>query len=81
MLRRRTLGIVTPSERTERLAVLAAEARAAQEAGRGWEAGEAWRRYELVRDGGRDPDELLTEGVALSRMAIALLAQAERPES
>lgn len=71
---------MTQSERSERLAAVAAEAHAAEAAGRGWEAGEAWRRYELVRDGGRDPDELLAEGLALSRMAIALAAQAERSE-
>jgi hypothetical protein len=40
-------------------------------------AGEIWRRYELVRDGGRDPDELLAEGVALSKTAIELAPQAE----
>jgi hypothetical protein len=38
-------------------------------------AGESGRRYELVRDGGRDPDELLAEGIALSAMAIDLADQ------
>jgi len=37
-------------------------------------AGEAWRRYRLIRDAARDPDELLAEGIALSRRAIELAA-------
>jgi hypothetical protein len=37
-------------------------------------AGEAWRRYRLIRDAARDPDELLAEGVALSEQALALAA-------
>ena len=35
-------------------------------------AAAAWRRYRLIRDAARDPDELLAEGVALSEQAIAL---------
>lgn len=35
-------------------------------------AAESWRRYRLIRDAARDPDELLAEGVALSEQAIAL---------
>jgi hypothetical protein len=66
---------VTPEQRAQELERLAAEARAAEEAGAGWRTGEIWRRYELVRDGGRDPDELLVEGIALSRIAIDLAAQ------
>lgn len=65
-------------ERAQELQRLAADARLAGERGDGWTAGELWRRYELVRDGGRDPDELLAEGVALSQMAIELARQAER---
>jgi hypothetical protein len=68
--------LVTEEERTRELARLAAEAREAQERGEAWAAGEIWRRYELVRDGGRDPDELLAEGVALSKAAIDLARQA-----
>ena len=73
----RTLCEVTPSERMQELARLSA---AAQQAGAdedGWRAGEIWRRYELVRDAGRDPEELLAEGIALSRLAIELAEQAE----
>lgn len=71
---------MTDGERSERLARLAGEARDAEGRGDGWAAGEAWRRYELVCDAGRDPDELLAEGVALSRLALDLAAQAERNE-
>ena len=54
---------------------LAAQAVAAGQRGDGWDANEMWRRYGLVRDGGRDPDELLAEGVALSRFAMDLAAR------
>ena len=64
-------------ERVARLSELAAEASAAEARGYGWGAGDAWRRYELVRDGGRDPDELLAEGIALSRLALDLAGQAD----
>jgi hypothetical protein len=37
-------------------------------------ADEEWRRYRLIRDGGRDPDELLAEGIALSVQAAELAA-------
>jgi len=68
---------MTVAERSERLALLASRAGRAEEAGRGWEAGKLWREYELVRDGGRDPEDLLAEGIALSRMAIDLASQAD----
>jgi hypothetical protein len=34
-----------------------------------------WRRYRLIKDATRDPDELLKEGVALSAAAIKLASQ------
>jgi negative regulator of sigma E activity len=49
-------------------------ARAAEASGDDVAAGEAWRRYRLIRDAARDPDELLEEGIALSRSAIELAA-------
>ena len=60
--------------RSERLTEIAARATAAETRGDGWAANAAWREYELVRDAGRDPDELLAEGLALSRMAVELAA-------
>jgi hypothetical protein len=64
-------------QRARELERLARQAHEAQANGKGWEAGDIWRRYELVRDGGRDPDDLLAEGVALSRVAIDLAHQAD----
>ena len=63
-------------DRAARLEELAVAARDAADRGDGWKANELWRAYELVRDGGRDPNELLAEGVALSRMAVDLADQA-----
>lgn len=37
-------------------------------------ASEEWRRYRLIRDAARDPDELLAEGIALSVQAAKLAA-------
>ncbi|HWW66511.1 MAG TPA: hypothetical protein VNY83_00875 [Solirubrobacterales bacterium] len=57
-----------------RLAEAAAMARAAEARRDERAAGEAWRRYRLIRDAGRDPEELLAEGIALSNQALALAA-------
>jgi negative regulator of sigma E activity len=54
-------------------------ARAAEARGEDAAAGEAWRRYRLIRDAARDPDELLAEGIALSRSAIELTAPGRTP--
>jgi len=40
-------------------------------------AASEWRRYRLIRDATRDPEELLAEGVALSAQAIALATSAK----
>lgn len=63
--------------REQRLSEIAARAADAEGRGDGWAANAAWREYELVRDAGRDPDELLAEGIALSRMAVELAAAPE----
>jgi hypothetical protein len=54
-------------------------ARMAEASGRDAIAGEAWRRYRLIRDAARDPDELLAEGIALSTAAIELAASGSPP--
>jgi negative regulator of sigma E activity len=54
-------------------------ARLAEASGEDAKAGEAWRRYRLIRDGTRDPDELLAEGIALSVSAIELAASSRTP--
>ena len=62
-------------DQQRRLRDAAAEAHAAQERGDDLAANEAWRRYVLIEDGMRDPQELLDEGVALSKVAIDLWLQ------
>ena len=69
---------VTAEDRERELDRLAGQAREAEARRDGWTANELWRRYELVRDGGRDPDDLLAEGIALSQVAIDLAGQAGR---
>ena len=59
----------------ERLAGAADEAHTAEARGDDHAANEAWRRYRLIEDAMRDPDELLAEGVALSRVAQRLAAE------
>ncbi len=59
---------------SDRLAKASSRARAAEAHGDDALAGEEWRRYRLIRDAGRDPDELLAEGIALSVQAAELAA-------
>jgi hypothetical protein len=66
------LGRVTDARHEQRLRQAAQEAQAAEARGDDIGANEAWRRYRLIRDAGRDPDELLAEGIAFSNMAIEL---------
>jgi negative regulator of sigma E activity len=49
-------------------------ARAAEASGNDAQAGEEWRRYRLIEDARRDPDDLLAEGIALSVQASELAA-------
>jgi hypothetical protein len=62
-------------DQQRRLREAAAAAHAAQERGDDLAANEAWRRYVLIEDAMRDPQELLDEGVALSKVAIDLWLQ------
>ena len=55
-----------------RLAEAGARARDAEARGDDARAGEEWRRYRLIKDASRDPDELLAEGIALSLQAAEL---------
>lgn len=66
---------VTAHPQSERLARTAASAKAAEARGDKAVANEEWRRYRLIRDGMRDPDELLKEGLELSAIAIELQKQ------
>lgn len=62
-------------DQQRRLGQAASAAHAAQDRGDHAAANDAWRRYVLIEDGMRDPQELLDEGVALSKVAIALWLQ------
>jgi hypothetical protein len=59
---------------TDRLMEAAAQARDAEARGDDARVGEEWRRYRLIKDAARDPDELLAEGIALSLRAAELAA-------
>lgn len=56
----------------DRLMEAGARARDAEALGDDARAGEEWRRYRLIKDASRDPDELLAEGIALSVLAAEL---------
>ena len=56
----------------DRLTEAGARAREAEARGEDARAGEEWRRYRLIKDTSRDPDELLAEGIALSLQAAEL---------
>jgi hypothetical protein len=64
-----------PMDQQHRLERAAAEAHAAQDRGDAWAANDAWRRFVLIQDAMRDPQDLLDEGVALSKVAIDLWQQ------
>jgi negative regulator of sigma E activity len=71
-----------PDEQSsKRLDAAARAAHAAEARGDDAAANEAWRRYRLIRDAARDPDALLAEGIALSRMAIELAGDDRRPHA
>lgn len=59
----------------ERLKEAAVNAKRAEDRGDDGLAATEWRRYRLVKNVTRDPDELLAEGIAISQMAIELAAQ------
>ncbi|HEV2790237.1 MAG TPA: RseA family anti-sigma factor [Solirubrobacterales bacterium] len=59
----------------QRLDEASAKAKAAEERGDDAAAASEWRRYRLIRDAMRDPEELLAEGIALSTQAIELAAR------
>jgi hypothetical protein len=59
----------------KRLKEAGASAKRAEEQGDDGLAAAEWRRYRLIEDATRDPDELLAEGVALSESAIELASQ------
>ncbi len=62
-------------DQRQRLCDAAADAHRAQDRGDHVAANDAWRRYVLIEDALRDPQDLLDEGVALSKVAIDLWLQ------
>lgn len=58
----------------DRLTEAGSRAKAAEAQGDDVLASAEWRRYRLIRDARRDPDELLAEGIALSAQAAQLAA-------
>lgn len=62
-------------DQRRRLHDAAAQAHSAQGRGDHVAANEAWRRYVLIEDVLRDPQDLLDEGVGLSKVAIDLWLQ------
>jgi negative regulator of sigma E activity len=66
------LAVMTAPDAEQRLQQAALAAHDAEARGDFSAANEAWRRYRLIGDALRDPDELLAEGVAISETARAL---------
>jgi len=60
-------------DQSDRLAEAASAAKAAEARGDDPAAAREWRRYRLIEDASRDPEELLAEGIALSVTALALV--------
>jgi len=65
---------LSDTRQEQRLHQASRDAHAAEARGDDAAANEAWRRYRLITDAARDPDELLAEGIALSQMGIELAA-------
>lgn len=55
---------------SSRLHEAALQASAAEARGDWASANEAWRRYRLIADAARDPDELIEQGILLAGTAI-----------
>jgi len=62
-------------DQQRRLQQASAQAHIALEQGDHAAANDAWRRYTLIEDALRDQQDLLDEGVALSKVAIDLWLQ------
>ena len=60
-------------DQVDRLAKAASAAKAAEARGDDPVATQEWRRYRLIEDASRDPEDLLTEGIALSVSALTLV--------
>ncbi len=73
---------MSDARQEQRLRQAARDAHAAEARGDDAATNEAWRRYRLISDAARDPDELLAEGIALSQMGTELeAATSEHPHA
>jgi negative regulator of sigma E activity len=63
---------MTEADRVVRLNRAAAAAKAAEGRGNDALAAQEWRRFRLIEDAGREAEDLLAEGIALSVAALAL---------
>jgi hypothetical protein len=61
------------ADQAARLVEVASAAKAAEGRGDDAVAAREWRRYRLIEDAARDPEELLAEGIALSIAAQGLI--------
>lgn len=68
------LGPVATIDPKERMAEAGARARLAERRGDDALANTEWRRYRLIRDARRNPDELLAEGIELCERAADFAA-------
>jgi len=59
----------------QRLEEAGVNAKRAEDQGDDGLAAVEWRRYRLIKNVTRDPDELLAEGIAISQMAIELASK------
>jgi hypothetical protein len=59
------------------MAEAGARAKLAERRGDDALANAEWRRFRLIRDAGRDPEELLIEGIELSERAAEFAAAAK----
>lgn len=63
---------MAPADQGIRLDRTASAAKAAERRGDDVIAAREWRRFRLIEDAGRDAEDLLTEGIALSVASLAL---------
>jgi negative regulator of sigma E activity len=63
-------------DQAQRSAEAARAAKAAESRGDDADAAREWRRYRLIEDARRDPEDLLAEGIALSVAARTLIEPA-----
>jgi negative regulator of sigma E activity len=61
------------ADHTGRMAEAAGAAKDAERRGDDVAAAREWRRYRLIKDAARDPEDLLAEGIALSVAARTLI--------